>query len=407
MTAAFDPETLAVLALDWLTAQAREDDEGGIAWPAWASAEEVHHDLYNGGAGIIPAYVAAAAHFGEDRYAEIALRAARTLARADEGENPTLFFGHAGIAVILGDIAERYGDEGCAKTAERIMDRVRERFDGRRFTEHFELMSGNAGFALAALVLGDADFAVRALQAYVDEAIVTGDRVNWLRRDDAGEIVHHHAHGTLGVVHALAVVGHATGRADLVDLAARGAADVIARDEQAPEGFLVPHSDPQFRPDGTPRYSYGWCNGTAGDADALNALARATGDPKWTDLVSRCWYTVTRSGLPRRVRPGFWDNNGRCCGTAGVLAFAVDRQAGHGDALDFAATLHADLADRATVDASGARWSNHAYRDERPDLEPCTGWGQGNAGIVPELLRYARLLDGRDPSVAFALPGVG
>ncbi|HEV2635800.1 MAG TPA: hypothetical protein VGX23_11675 [Actinocrinis sp.] len=23
--------------------------------------------------------------------------------------------------------------------------------------------------------------------------------------------------------------------------------------------------------------------------------------------------------MPRRLRPGFWDNSGRCCGTAGII----------------------------------------------------------------------------------------
>ncbi len=31
------------------------------------------------------------------------------------------------------------------------------------------------------------------------------------------------------------------------------------------------------------------------------------------------------------MRPGFWDNNGRCCGTAGVLALACDRIVERGD----------------------------------------------------------------------------
>ena len=45
----------------------------------------------------------------------------------------------------------------------------------------------------------------------------------------------------------------------------------------------------------------------------------------WTALADRCWNTVKKSGLPNRIRPGFWDNNARCCGTAGVLALACDR----------------------------------------------------------------------------------
>lgn len=407
MTAAFDPETLAVKALDWLTAQAREDEDGGIAWPYVPSAEKVNHSLYHGGTGIIPAYIAAAEHFGDDGYAETAVRAARTMARAEDWEELTLFYGHAGMAVVFKEIHERYGDELCGKAAERSLGIVREAYDGRRWGEMFELMFGNAGFAIAALRLGDDELAQLALQPYVDEARATEHGVNWELRPNVESVYHHFAHGTLGIVHALAEVGHATGRADLIQLALKGAADVVARDEQAPEGFLVPHSDPQRAPEVVARYSYGWCNGTMGDVGAFRSLAKATRDPKWTELIARCWYTITHSGLPRRVRPGFWDNNGRCCGTAGILSLACDRQASHGDALDFAAVLYADLADRVTVDGEGARWSNHAYREEQPNLEPQTGWAMGNAGIIPEILRYARLLDGRDSTPVMTLPGVG
>jgi hypothetical protein len=124
----------------------------------------------------------------------------------------------------------------------------------------------------------------------------------------------------------------------------------------------------------------------------------------WPDLSERCWYTITDSGLPRRLRPGFWDNSGHCCGTAGVLALACDRYAeGRGD-LDFATVLVNDLASRATVDSGGARWSNHEHRVTPSALEPRTGWAMGNAGIVRELLRFHRAAAGNDPSYAVTWP---
>jgi hypothetical protein len=113
---------------------------------------------------------------------------------------------------------------------------------------------------------------------------------------------------------------------------------------------------------------------------------------------------VTGSGLPQRLRPGFWDNNCRCCGTAGVLALACDRHAEHADGLTFANVLASDLTTPATVDADGARWSNYEHRASPGLLAPRTGWAMGNAGIVRELLRYARIQEGRDPGYAIAWP---
>jgi hypothetical protein len=166
----------------------------------------------------------------------------------------------------------------------------------------------------------------------------------------------------------------------------------------------VPHSDPPHRPDIIERYSYGWCNGPAGDAQLFRLLAHLTGDACWDDLQDRCWTTVVGSGLPERLRPGFWDNNGRCCGTAGVLATACDRIVERGDDFSFADRLVADLLARATVDAEGPRWSNVEHRAARPDLPPSAGWAMGNAGILRELLRYVRLQRGTGNGYAVQWP---
>lgn len=113
---------------------------------------------------------------------------------------------------------------------------------------------------------------------------------------------------------------------------------------------------------------------------------------------------MTHSGLPARLRPVFWDNCGRCCGTAGVLALACDRLLERGDPPDFAGVLVADLASRATQEGGGTCWSNYEHRATPPELEPRRGWAMGNAGIVRELLRYARIGGRRDPAYAVTWP---
>jgi hypothetical protein len=94
----------------------------------------------------------------------------------------------------------------------------------------------------------------------------TAGGVQWEVRAGVPARFHHVSHGTLGIACALAAVGHAAGRDDLVRLALEGAADVVSRNEAGADGFLVPHSDPQHRPGLIERYSFGWCHGPAGDA---------------------------------------------------------------------------------------------------------------------------------------------
>jgi hypothetical protein len=396
-------ESLARGALDWLVGSARNTG-AGLTWASTASDHEADHTLYSGAAGTVLALLEAQRHFRDDRYGDAAVRGAAGIAAAVDGEERcSLYFGLTGMAVALYAVHSMLGDAPAAGAAGRALDQVRSRFDGQRWSEMFELLGGNGGIALGALHAGDLELAVLAVVPYLHTADPTPGGVNWAVRPSPARS-HHLAHGTLGIVYALAAVGAATGRRDLIDLALAGAADVVARDEAGPAGFLVPHSDPQHRPELIERYSYGWCNGPAGDAQVFRLLGAVTRDPAWVALADRCWHTVTHCGLPRRIRPGFWDNNGRCCGTAGVLALACDRHVEQAQRLDFADLLVDDLAAQATVDSDGARWSNHEHRATPSTLEPRTGWAMGNAGIIRELLRFARASTGADPAYAVSWP---
>ncbi|MFJ3415171.1 lanthionine synthetase LanC family protein [Streptomyces sp. NPDC086082] len=404
-------ERLATDGLRWLIGAARETPGGGLAWTTRPSDDELNPMLYSGTAGNIPVLLEAWRHFGDDSYADAALRAGRGLADAVDGiDGDSLYFGRTGMALVLRTLHEELGDAASGAAADHALDLVRSRFDGTRWGELFELMGGNAGIGLGALLAGDPELAVLAVEPYLRTAEPTAAGVHWPHRTGVEARLHHISHGTLGIVLGLARVGAATGRADLLDLALAGAADVVARDEDGPEGFLVPHSTPRYRPDVIEPVSYGWCHGPAGDAQVFRLLRDLTADPAWSALTDRCWHTVTHSGLPERLRPGFWDNNGRCCGTAGVLALAGDRfaeqreQGERQESYDFAGVLVADLVARAIRDVDGARWSNVEHRATPSDLEPCTGWAMGNAGIVRELLRFVRLSRGGDARYAFAWP---
>lgn len=353
--------------------------------------------LYNGLGGILLGVHEAHQHFGDKRYGDAVAQGADLLEHSIEHlDDSSLYFGLAGVAVVL----RRLGRSASADTALRS---VRDASDGQRWNQMFELFVGNAGIGLAALHAGDLDLAVDAVTPYLEAADPTSGGVNWPVRPSPPRS-HHIAHGTLGIVYALAAVGDAAGREDLVDLALAGAADVVSRNESGPDGFLVPHSDPPHRPELIERYAYGWCNGPAGDAQVFRLLLQITGDGRWTTLGEQCWHTVVTSGVPQRLRPGFWDNNGRCCGTAGVLAIACDRLVERGDDPDFGDRLVDDLVARATVDPAGARWANHEHRGGPRELEALPGWAMGNAGIIRELLRYARIRQGSGTGYAVPWP---
>lgn len=377
-----EAEAIARSAADWLLAQ---------------GADPTDPSLYHGLSGIVLGLHEAHAHFGDDRYGVAVERGLDLLsAQVDRVDNASLYFGLAGMAVCLHQL-------GREDAAGRALDRVRVAFDGQRWNEMFELLMGNAGIGLGALRAGDLELAVLAVTPYVATADRTQHGVNWPVRPTPPRS-HHLAHGTLGIAFALAAIGDASSRSELVDLAVLATEDVISRNTSDATEFLVPHSDPPHRPELIERYSYGWCNGPAGDAQLFRLLTQVTGESRWGGLQERCWTTVLHSGLPARQRPGFWDNNGRCCGTAGVLALACDRIVEQGDDFEFADILVADLARRADRRMAGVCWSNHEHRADPSDLPPLPGWAMGNAGILRELLRYVRLRRGAGTGYAAQWP---
>jgi hypothetical protein len=157
--------------------------------------------------------------------------------------------------------------------------------------------------------------------------------------------------------------------------------------------------------------TYTWCHGPAGTSYLFAALADAGVDRvaglEVTRLRHRCLHSILASGVPQRLRPGFWDNDGRCCGTAGVGDVLLDAaqdctdQAAGGALLQAARSMGDALAERAIRDEAGARWRFLEHRQNPPLLPPGTSWMQGAAGIAAFLLRLARAIeDGLDTRVA-------
>lgn len=378
-----DVEAVALSAAQWLADAAN-----------WETSDPT---LYHGVSGVVLGLHEARVHFRDDRFGDVLEHGLDLVEQqVEQVDNASLYFGLAGMAMCLHQL-------GRPDAAEHALALVRESFDGRRWNQMFELLMGNAGIGLGALHAGDLELAVQAVTPYLTTADRTEHGVNWAVRPSPPRS-HHMAHGTLGIAFALAAIGETSGRSDLVELATAATEDVVSRNVAGGADFLVPHSDPPHRPDIIERFSYGWCNGPAGDAQLFRLLARVTGDDRWDALQDRCWTTVVESGLPDRLWPGFWDNNGHCCGTAGVLATAMDRIVERGDDYAFADSLVADLMTRATTDDDGARWSNFEHRADPPDLPPRPGWAMGNAGILRELLRYVRLRRGGDAGYALPWP---
>ncbi|QIG45873.1 hypothetical protein G5V58_09575 [Nocardioides anomalus] len=268
--------------------------------------------------------------------------------------------------------------------------------------EHRNDVTLGTGALVHGGLVADAPELVRhAAALLLAEAEETPHGLNWLfvprrhvppdRLEDGRPVeMPNHSHGLAGIAGVLARAGVALDDPALVDAARRGAEHFVSLADPAllERGALaVPRRIPP-KP-GEDAYTWNWCHGPAGSLALFEALDAAgvtdvAGDPPAVWL-ERCLEALRTSGIPERRHPGFWDNDGRCCGTAGVGSAVLP----HDPAL--ALRMADALADRAYVDGDRAHWRFVEHRADDPLLPPGVGWMQGTAGIAGFLFEVSAL----------------
>jgi hypothetical protein len=277
-----------------------------------------------------------------------------------------------------------------------------------------DLVMGSAGVVLAAVWAGGehaGKIAAGGGEALLRAAEPTVAGLDWRLRPGWPNSTPNYSHGTAGVATALAVAGQALGRADFTAAALRGAEHLLAVGSLEGGGFIIPHTQPPSTREVEP-VTYSWCHGPTGTSHLFAALAASgvteVAGHDVAGLRQRCLDSVLGAGVPERLRPGFWDNDGRCCGTAGVGDVLLDAAQDAADPGRAAVLLAAAyrmgdaLVQRAIRDDAGARWRFTEHRQDPPLLPPNTSWMQGAAGIAAFLLRLARVSDG-----GLGVPAVG
>src|SRR5215831_6881934 len=406
---------LGEAAWAWVMGQVRGDEGPWLPEvvpddepPAGPSADR--DSLYAGIGGLAPVL----AELGQSRAltgAEQAL-AAGTVARLRAGVTarvePSLYDGLGGDVTALRLLAPGSEQDALARLTELMTppgwSTTLELVRGST-APVTDLALGTAGVVLAATWAGGEhahSIAATGGQALLDAADQTEGGLDWAMLPGWPSRMPNYSHGTAGVATALAIAGAALGRADFTAAAEQGAQHLLVVGTLDEDGFVVPHTLPCSTRDVDP-VTYNWCHGPAGTSQLFAALALAGVDKiggmsvAW--LRQRCLDAILFSGVPARLRPGFWDNDGRCCGTAGVGDVLLDAAQDCGDPvradrlLRAARTMADALADRAIRDQGGARWRFTEHRQDPPLLPPGTSWMQGAAGIAAFLLRLARVLD--------------
>ena len=396
-------------ALRWVT-DAAVPAGGGVWWPEDVTpGAERADDIYRGTAGVLIA-LAEARLTGLTEFDEVARRAAGRLrwtidhclewiaaqppANQDTEVRWTgLYVGLAGHAVALQLWAQVSGDSQSLAAARAARQLLAEITREAPASTYYDLISGEAGILVTLADEGataESDAVAAIADRLVEVAHWADGEPDWYMREGYSFVRPGFSHGAAGVAFALAKAGAALGRPDLIDVAVL-AANRLVRQGTRPDGtLLVPVKGAATTPDD--QEHFGWCHGPTGTLRLFCLLDQLRPGEGWAGQAQACRRAVLASGLPARRFPGFWDNLGQCCGTAGVGEMAIDAYQQSADQrwLSWADTLARDLADRQTSDAAGVRWSHAEHTADPPELPPAFGWMQGAAGITGFLLRLAR-----------------
>ncbi len=400
-----DHRALAEAAWSWVQDQVRGADgpwlpdqvEPGIG-PA---PPDDRDSLYCGIAGLAPVLAELRLHRAlADAEEQLASAVADRLARqAGHRVEPSLYHGLAGDATALRLLSP--GREAAA------LDRLAalatpagwpsEVHDGHVLTD---VIGGTAGIVMTAVWAGGPHEVVTAgADALLAVADDTEAGLDWPMYPGHPVRMPNYSHGTAGAASALAVAGAALGRPDLVEAAVRGAQHLLAVGALDADGFAVEAVVPRPSQSDIEAVHWTWCHGPTGTSYLFAALALAgvqavAGHPV-SHLRAACLRRVLAAGVPQRRRPGFWDNDGRCCGTAGVGEAMLDAAQSQPDDprwLEAASTMAEALHERAVRDDDAVFWQFVEHRADPPLLPPGTSWMQGAGGIAAFLLRLARVI---------------
>jgi lantibiotic modifying enzyme len=400
----------------WLRATAQPAGDA-LAWPATPGATgalgQLNSTLYSGTPGVVLFFLEL--HNATRDQADLA--AARggadwLITRLDAERQAGLYTGLAGIGFALTETWKATGDVKYRDAANRAVDRLnaiaKPVGDGVEWSPVTDIISGTAGIGLYLLSAArdldrpDAlELATRAGRRLAAQKIAVDNGAKWPMAQAQPRMYPNFSHGTAGVAYFLATLSQASREPMFLETARAGAKYLLSVAKTDGDVCLVFHHEPEA--DGLDLFYLSWCHGPAGTARLFQRLATVTGEPEWREWVRRAARGIRTSGIDTRETPGFWNNVGQCCGSAGVGSFflAYYRATGDRDGLDFARAMTRQLLSKGTRDSQGLRWVHAEHRVRPTDVAAQTGWMQGAAGIGAWLLELDSFDKGRRPRVTF------
>ena len=403
----------AIRAARWIRT-ARVETPAGYLWltgPERPEGLDSTPNLYSGSSGIVLFLLELARATGDKAYCEEAAAGADHLiatlpAKADPEKGETgLYEGVAGIGFVLNRVFKETGDEKYRKAAVRCRDLIHAAAQpagaGVQWGGVTDIIAGASGTGLYLLDVARAmddsasrDLAVRAGLRLIELGLPEAGGRKWRMDPTFERLMPNFSHGTAGVAYYLATLHRETGRQEFLDAALAGARYLQSIANTEGDTCLIFHDEP----DNKKLYYLGWCHGPVGTSRLWVRLDQIDRKAGWLNWAKKGAKAILASGIPEHQTPGFWNNLGQCCGSAGVADFFLDLGKLTGDAAYavYAKQVTKNILDRATrTPGDGLKWIHAEHRVKPEYVYAQTGYMQGAAGIGMLLLRLYGEAKGR------------
>jgi lantibiotic modifying enzyme len=401
----------ALAAARWISASAVET-ESGITWPGVpGDGQTINNTLYSGTPGVVLFFLEAYYTTGEKGFLNQARAGADYLLATLEKEKASgLYTGAAGVGLALLEMNKAARDRKYRRGVEEILSLLEDRAEpegrGLQWSSTTDIISGNAGTGLFLLYAGRemknpgcVEMAAAAGLRLVDLAQPSEGGLKWAMDPSYPRLMPNFSHGTAGIAFFLASLYQATKNREFLEAAVAGARYLQAVARTDKNTCLIFHHEPE----GEDLFYLGWCHGPVGTGRLFHLLYKITGENMWLEWANKGGRALLKSGIPEKQTPGFWNNVGVCCGSAGVADYALSlfQVTQQMEYLEFARRLTAQILRLSSRESGGLKWIQAEHRS-RPDfLQAQTGLMQGAAGIGLWLLRLDAFEAGKEARIKF------
>ncbi len=403
--------SLAVESEEFIRQSKYESPEGPI-WKVMPDSvnSQADNSLYSGVPGIVLFYLELYNTTGNSNYLDEAESGAAYLINTikdtiyNAGE-VGLYTGLAGIGFAINEVYKTTGDPLYYQASVKIVDQLEAAAsrteNGINWGQITDIVYGGAGIGLYLQYVSDefnlpkADsLSILAAEGLLDNAIDTLNGLRWKFMPDYERYMDNFSHGTAGTAYFLSETYLRTKNEKYLDAAIKAAnlLDGLSNDK----GYI-----PHHLPGGEDLYYLNWCHGPAGTGRLFYSLYEATNDEAWLEKMTRTADYLMEEGIDQHEAPGFWNNEGKCCGSAGVAEYFLwlYNITGNEKYLGFSGKMTKKLIASSTKEGDCIKWIQAENRRSPENVAAQTGLMQGSAGIGLWFLQLNAFQNNKEPTI--------